>query len=124
MTNIATVNHSSNARQTDAHIFCLLRHTDTKQRYWNSFCFGDHDVTKVFGIITSLHCETSILKFTEFFFRLCTHSTHCVLRTVCLLHSTGCKIIASYCRLACTNIWVSCRSGHNCLCNLSVVWSY
>ena len=65
--NKVTVNRSSNARQTNTHIFRLLRRTETKQRYWNSSCFGDHDATKVFGTITLLHCETSVLKFTEFF---------------------------------------------------------
>ena len=48
-----------------------------------------------FGIITLLHCETNVLKFTECFFRFCKHSTHCVLQTLRLLHSTGCKIIAT-----------------------------
>ena len=61
--NKVTVNCSSNARQTNAHIFRLLRRTDTKQRYWNSSCCGDHDATKEFGIITLLHCETSVLNF-------------------------------------------------------------
>ena len=55
--NKATVNRLSNARQTNAHIFRLLWSTDTKQRFWNSSCFGDHDATKVFGIITLLHLK-------------------------------------------------------------------
>ena len=57
----------SNARQTNADIFCLLESTDTKQRFWNSSCFWDHDAAKVFGVITFFHCETSALEFTGFF---------------------------------------------------------
>ena len=45
------LNHSSSSRQTNAHIFCLLRITDTKQRFWNSSCFDDQDATKVFFLL-------------------------------------------------------------------------
>ena len=65
--------------QHKADIFLLLGSTDTKQRVWNSSCFWDHDATKVVGVITFLHCETSALEFTDFF-QFCKYSTHCILQ--------------------------------------------
>ena len=65
--NKVTVNCSSNARQTNTHIFRLLKRTDMKQRYWNSSCFGNHDATKGFGIIT-LFVKQAFLNLRNFFF--------------------------------------------------------
>ena len=38
-----------------------------KQRVANSSCFEDHNATIVFAVITFLHHETSVQKFTDFF---------------------------------------------------------
>ena len=46
----------------------LCGNTDTKQRFPNSSCFGDHDVIKVFAIITFVHLKQALKIFMEFFF--------------------------------------------------------
>ena len=39
-----------------------------KQRFSNSACFGNHDATIVFAVITFFHCETIIQKIHRMFF--------------------------------------------------------
>ena len=86
-------------RQTNTHIFSLLRSTGTKQRFLNSSCFGDHDATVGFADITFLQREISAQKFTEFFFEF--------------VNISSIVFIAFYCkiRLALT-YGIHCRSGH------------
>ena len=60
----------SSVRQINAHI---LGSNDTKQRFLNFCCFGDHDTTKVLAVFDFLHCETSAQKFMEFFLILYTY---------------------------------------------------
>ena len=62
-----------------------------KQRFWNSSCFGDHDATKVW-CYHFFHCETSALEFTEFFFKFCKYSTHCIHRAQRAFIEFYCKI--------------------------------
>ena len=84
-----------------------------KQRFWNSSCFWDHDATKVFGVTTFLHCETSALEFTDYFdFVNISPITHWVPACMRLLYST-----VKLARLARTY-----GTSHKCLCNLSVVY--
>ena len=57
------MNRSSNVRKTMLiSSLCVGVLTDTKQRFTNFSCFGDHDAAIVWAVITFLHCETSSLK--------------------------------------------------------------
>ena len=91
-------NRSSNVKKTNAHIVSLLRSTDTKQRFSNSSCIGDHDATMVFAVITFLHRETSTQNFMKFFSDF--------------VNILPIAFIAFYCKIRLALTWDSCRSGH------------
>ena len=62
-----------NTRQTNAHTFCLLGGTDMKQRFTNSYCFGDHDAIKVLLLAPSFIEKEVLKKIPKYF-----NQWHCI----------------------------------------------